>query len=90
MASDKTIGGTIFTGSVVGIVLYALLLLYFAEITLVVTAFVAVALLLTILAWIGYTMATTPLPEPISDLLEKSTSQGPKSSDKEKGTESSG
>ena len=34
------------------------------------TAFVAVLVLLAILAWIGYTMATTPPPEPITDIPE--------------------
>ena len=35
-----------------------------------ITAFVGVLLLLAILAWIGYTMATTPPPEPITDIPE--------------------
>ena len=37
-------------------------------ITIRVTAFLAVALLLAILAWIGYTMATTPPPEPVPNI----------------------
>jgi predicted DNA-binding transcriptional regulator len=38
-----------------------------------VTAFVAVFLILGILSWIGYTMATTPPPEPLTDIPEVST-----------------
>lgn len=72
MANDRAIGGTILGASVLGIVVYgALLALPWAwEWTLRITAFLAVALLLGILAWIGYTMATTPPPEPITDIPE--------------------
>lgn len=68
MAKDTAVGGAIFGCSVVGIVIYGLLLVYAWQITIRVTAFLAVALLLGILAWIGYTMATTPPPEPIADI----------------------
>jgi predicted DNA-binding transcriptional regulator len=67
LASDKAIGSGIFGASVIGIVLYALLMIYAWEITIRVTVFIAVALVLGILAWIGYTMATTPPPEPITE-----------------------
>ncbi len=70
MANDKAIGGGILLGSVLGIVLYGVLMVYAWEATLRVTAFLGVALLLGILAWIGYTMATTPPPEPITDIPE--------------------
>lgn len=74
MANDRAIGGTILGVSVLGIVIYgALLALPWAwEWTLRITAFLAVALLLGILAWIGYTMATTPPPEPITDIPDMS------------------
>jgi len=68
LAKDSAIGGAIFAGSIIGIILYGALLVFFWEITIRVTAFLAVALLLGILAWIGYTMATTPPPEPIADI----------------------
>ena len=70
MANDRTIGGAILAASAVGIVVYGALIVYAWEVTLRVTAFVGVALLLGILAWIGYTMATTPPPEPITDIPE--------------------
>jgi predicted DNA-binding transcriptional regulator len=70
MANDRAVGGAIFGGSIIGIILYAILLFYAWETTIRVTAFIGVALLLAILAWIGYTMATTPPPEPIADIPE--------------------
>jgi predicted DNA-binding transcriptional regulator len=70
MANDRAIGGGILLGSVAGIVIYGLLIYYWPLLVLEITAFVAVLVLLAILAWIGYTMATTPPPEPITDIPE--------------------
>jgi len=71
MANDRAIGGAILGASVIGVIVYALLLLYWNGLYVVeITAFVAVFVLLAILAWIGYTMATTPPPEPITDIPE--------------------
>ncbi len=60
-----------------GIILYGLLIVYWEPWIVQVTAFIAVAVLLAILAWIGYTMATTPPPEPIADIPEPSTGGAP-------------
>jgi len=65
---DRAIGASILAGSVVGIIVYGWLLYAFATIVLQITAFLAVAVLLGILAWIGWTMATTPPPAPIEDI----------------------
>jgi len=65
MANDRAVGGAIFGGSIFGIIVYGLLLVYAWEITIRVTAFIGVALILAILTWIGYTMATTPPPAPL-------------------------
>ncbi len=73
MANDRAVGAAILVGSILGIVVYGILLVYYEGIVLAVTAFVAVFLILGILAWIGYTMATTPPPEPITDIPEVST-----------------
>jgi len=70
MANDRAIGGGILGGSIIGIVVYGLLIFYWPLLVLQLTAFVAVLAILTILAWIGYTMATTPPPEPITDMPE--------------------
>lgn len=72
MANDRAIGGGIFGGSIIGIIVYGLLLYYWGPLVVELTAFVAVFILLAILAWIGYTMATTPPPEPITDVPEMS------------------
>ena len=68
MANDRAVGGTIFVASIFGIVVYGLLIYFWPLLILEITAFLGVLLLLSILAWIGYTMATTPPPEPISDV----------------------
>jgi predicted DNA-binding transcriptional regulator len=71
MANDRAIGGGILIGSVVGIIIYGLLLYYWGGLVVEITAFIGVFVLLAILAWIGYTMATTPPPEPITDMPEQ-------------------
>ena len=73
MANDRAVGGSILGGSIIGIILYGLLLVYWWQITIRVTAFIGVALILGLLAWIGYTMATTPPPEPIAEIPEMGT-----------------
>jgi len=70
MANDRAIGGAILVGSVLGIIVYGLLIYWWPLQVLEITAFLAVLVLLAILAWIGYTMATTPPPEPITDIPE--------------------
>lgn len=55
-----------FLGSVAGILIYGYLLVTpYWTFVLQITAFVAVAVILGILAWIGWTMATTPPPAPM-------------------------
>ncbi len=66
----------ILAGSVLGIVAYAALLLFFSLIILEITALVGVVVLLGILAWIGWTMATTPPPEPIAAMSSGAVSTG--------------
>lgn len=72
MANDRALGSAILIGSVLGIIVYGLLLYYWPQVVLQITAFVAVAVILAILGWIGYTMATTPPPEPITEVPETS------------------
>jgi predicted DNA-binding transcriptional regulator len=68
LANDKALGGVILVGSIIGIIVYALILYWFPLIILQITAFLGVVVLLGILAWIGWTMATTPAPEPIPEV----------------------
>lgn len=56
-------------GSIAGITLYGYLLTTpYSFLLLQLTAFIAVAGVLAILAWIGYTLATTPPPKPIEEI----------------------
>lgn len=66
MDKDRLVGAGIFTTSIAGLLIYGWLLFFTApQLILQVTAFIAVAAVLGILAWIGYTMATTPPPAPL-------------------------
>ena len=69
MSNDRTLGGAILVGSIAGVVLYFWLLFMspWAMLTIQVSAFVAVGMVLLIIAWIGYTLATTPPPMPLED-----------------------
>ncbi len=65
MDKDQGIGLVILLGSILGIIVYGVLLFFFPDETLALTAFVGVAAIFVVLAWIGYTMASTPPPAPI-------------------------
>ena len=70
MSRDQVIGALILAASVSGIIVYGWIL-FFTEWTLLllqITGFVAVVAVLGILAWIGYTLATTPPPKPIEEI----------------------
>ena len=66
-------GYVIFLGSLLGIACYFYLVFLspWILLTIQVSAFVAVAAILLIMAWIGYTLATTPPPLPLEDLVEE-------------------
>jgi len=68
MSRDQIYGILMLVGSLLGIVVYGILLYYFPIWTLQVSAFLAVAAFLVIIAWIGYTLATTPPPKPIEEI----------------------
>jgi predicted DNA-binding transcriptional regulator len=69
MSSDRALGGGILVGSLAGLVIYFWLVFMspWSWLTMQVSAFLAVAMVLLIMAWIGYTLATTPPPMPIED-----------------------
>ena len=69
MSNDKVLGSLIFLGSIGGICVYFWLLFFSAwEILVIqVSAFLALAAVLLISSWIGYTMATTPPLVPVVD-----------------------
>ena len=65
MNKDQGIGAVLLVASIVGVLVYAWLLFTYAIVVLQITAFIAVAAMLVIAAWIGWTMATTPPPAPL-------------------------
>ncbi|MGQ9719337.1 MAG: transcriptional regulator [Nitrososphaerales archaeon] len=66
MEKDQAIGAIILIASILGIILYGWLLFFIApQLVLQISAFIAVVAILVILAWIGWTMATTPPPKTI-------------------------
>ena len=69
MADDRVLGGAILVGSLAGIVIYFWLLFMspWAWLTVQGSALLAVGMCLLIMAWIGYTLATTPPPMPLED-----------------------
>ena len=69
MVDDRVTGGAILVVSLGGIVAYFWLLFMspWAWLTVQVSAFLAVGMMLLIMAWIGYTLATTPPPMPLED-----------------------
>jgi len=88
MSRDQTIGILLMLVAIVVIIAYAWIL-FFTEWTLLliqITLMIAVAALLGVIAWIGYTLATTPPPKPIEEIekeiqqeLETLEKQGEKS-----------
>ena len=67
--SDKSVGYVILFGSLLGIAgyFYLVFLSPWIMLGIQISAFVAVAAVLAIMAWIGYTLATTPPPMPLED-----------------------
>jgi predicted DNA-binding transcriptional regulator len=76
MNKDQAIGAIILVASIVGLLAYAWLIYAYPLVVLQITAFVAVAGVLVIIAWIGWTMATTPPPAPLEPEVA-STQVGP-------------
>ncbi|MGC8975438.1 MAG: transcriptional regulator [Thermoprotei archaeon] len=70
MSRDQTIGYLILAASVIVIIAYGWLIFAtdYALLVLKLTGFIAVAGVFGILAWIGYTLATTPPPKPIEEI----------------------
>ena len=70
MSRDQVLGAFLMLVSILGILLYGWLVFLtdWAMVVLQLTGFVAVAGVLGILSWVGYTLATTPPPKPIEDI----------------------
>jgi len=69
---DRVLGAGILLGSLLGVAFYFYLVFLspWGVLTIQLTAFAAVGAVLVIMAWIGYTMATTPPPMPIEEFTD--------------------
>jgi len=67
--NDKLLGYVIVLGSLLGVACYFYLLFLspWDMLVLQISAFLAVAAVLMIMVWIGYTLATTPPPMPLEE-----------------------
>ncbi len=70
MSRDQVIGGALLVVSILVILVYGYLVFFsnWSLFVLQLTGFIAVAGVFAILAWIGYTLATTPPPKPIEEI----------------------
>lgn len=77
MSKDQALGSMILLVSILGIAVYFYLtfLSPWTILTIQISAFIAVAAILLIIAWIGYTLATTPPPTPLEDLEQETETQ---------------
>ena len=82
--NDKVMGYVIVFGSLFGVACYFYLLFLstWAMLVLQVSAFLAVATVLAIMAWIGYTLATTPPPMPLEEFEEETSTDNLDNGDK--------
>ncbi len=75
MNKDRAIGVCVLVMSIAILILYFWLVFLsppaWQLLTLQITAFLGVGIILIILAWIGYTLATTSVPEPLPELTAK-------------------
>ena len=71
--NDKYLGYVILLCSLSGIACYFYLVFLspWILLTIQISAFIAVAAILAIISWIGYTLATTPPPMPLEDFDEE-------------------
>jgi len=70
MSRDQLVGAILLIASIAVILAYAWLVFLtpWSQLVMQITLFLAVAGVFGILAWIGYTLATTPPPKPIEEI----------------------
>lgn len=88
MSKDQLLGLLLLVAGVFGIIIYGWLVFasQWSYLVLQLTGFIAVALILAIVSWIGYTMATTPPPKPIEEIapeLESSVGKSEKKAEEQ-------
>ncbi|MCD6592288.1 MAG: transcriptional regulator [Thaumarchaeota archaeon] len=88
MNRDQLLGGLLLAVSIIVIIVYGWILFFtqWSILLMQITAFIAVAGILGILAWIGYTLATTPPPKPIEE-VEKEIEEELKKVEESEGSE---
>ena len=88
MNRDQLLGGILLAVSIIVIIVYGWILFFtqWSILLMQITAFIAVAGILGILAWIGYTLATTPPPKPIEE-VEKEIEEELKKAEESEGSE---
>ena len=76
--NDRVLGAGILLGSIlgIGVYFYLVFLSQWSALVIQISAFAAVGAVLVIVAWIGYTLATTPPPTPLEDLDFKEETEG--------------
>jgi len=87
MSKDQVVGIILLLASIIGIIVYGYLIYMYPMIVTQITLFIAVAAVGLIVAWIGYTLATTPPPKPIEEIekeIEKEMQSLEKSGEEEK------
>ena len=81
MSKDQAIGAMLLGGSILAILVYLYLLMSpWWEIIVKLTLSVVIAAFLLIIAWIGYTLMTTPPPQSLEE-IEKETEKEVKDND---------
>ncbi|MFP3213686.1 MAG: transcriptional regulator [Nitrososphaeria archaeon] len=70
MNTDQILGAAIMIISILAIIVYGYLIFMYPLIVLQITVFLVVAVILGILAWIGYTLLITPAPKPVEEKSE--------------------
>lgn len=92
MSRDQAIGSIILIGSVIIIVayLYGIFLTKYEMLLLKLTGSAAIVGVFGILAWIGYTLATTPPPAPIEEIEKEIEEELKKTEEEEKKEEKEG
>jgi len=70
MNTDQILGAVIMIISILAIIVYGYLIFMYPLIVLQITVFLVIAVILGILAWIGYTLLITPAPKPVEEKSE--------------------
>jgi len=88
MNKDQALGIGLLIVSIAVIIVYGWLVFFteYAMLVLQITGFVAIVGVFGILAWIGYTLATTPPPKPIEEIEKELEEELKKLEEEEKKT----